>query len=165
MRCTLVGTRLVRLDLSTGAQQAWLTGTMSLQLAGADGLGHPLVELTSDSAGRPVDKPKLWLVTGPAQPVELRPPGGLGPPEIGPAGSVLEDGHGISGSRPRWRSSGYTGPQPGCSSCSGSTTASPATSPAAAPDPPRYRPRTTSLTTATANTGAGSLSRRLRRQR
>ncbi|TMC03851.1 MAG: hypothetical protein E6J41_26290 [Chloroflexi bacterium] len=87
-----MGTRLVRLDLSTGAQQAWLTGTMSLQLAGADGLGHPLVELTSDSAGRPVDKPKLWLVTGPAQPVELRPPGGLGPPEIGPAGSVLEDG-------------------------------------------------------------------------
>jgi len=94
MRCTLVGTRLVRLDLSTGAQQAWLTGTMSLQLAGADGLGHPLVELTSDSAGRPVDKPKLWLVTGPAQPVELRPPGGLGPPEIGPAGSVLDHARG-----------------------------------------------------------------------
>ncbi len=90
-----LGTELQRLDLRTGSQQTWLTGNVDLQLVGVDGSGHPLVELNSDSAGRAIDRPGLWLVTGPEQLVELRPPAGLDPPELGPAGSVLEDAHGI----------------------------------------------------------------------
>jgi hypothetical protein len=90
-----VGTTVLRLDLGTGAQQTWLTGTAKLQLVGVDGSGHPLVELTSDSATGSVDRPKLWLVPAAQQLVELKPPAGLDPPDIGPAGSVLEDGHGI----------------------------------------------------------------------
>ncbi len=87
------GAKLLRLDLATGSQQTWLT--RNVQLVGVDGAGHPLVELNSDSAGRTVDQPKLWLVMGPEQLVELRPLAGVDPPEVGPAGSVLEDGHGI----------------------------------------------------------------------
>lgn len=90
-----LGTKLLRLDLTTGSQQTWLARNLDLQLVGVDGAGHPLVELDSDSAGRTVDQPKLWLVTGPEQLVELRPPAGVAPPELGPTGSVLEDGHGI----------------------------------------------------------------------
>lgn len=90
-----VGTKLVRLDLGTGSQQTWLTRSVNLQLVGVDGSGHPLVELNSGSAGRTVDQPKLWLVPGPGQLVELQPPAGVDPPELGPSGSVLEDGRGI----------------------------------------------------------------------
>lgn len=90
-----VGTRLVRLDLTNGSRQIWLTQNADSQLVGVDGAGHPLVELNSDSAARTIDQPKLWLVTAPEQLVELRPPAGGDPPEVGPAGSVLEDGHGI----------------------------------------------------------------------
>lgn len=90
-----VGSKLLRLDLSNGSQQTWLTESADVQLLGVDGAGHPLVELDSVSAGRTIEQPKLWIVTGPDQTVELRPPNGTDPPEVGPAGSVLEDGHGI----------------------------------------------------------------------
>ena len=89
------GSRLVRFDLTNGSQHIWLAQNADLQLIGVDATGHPLVELTSDSAGRTIDQPKLWLVTGPGQTVELRPSGGVDPPEVGPAGTVLEDGRGI----------------------------------------------------------------------
>jgi hypothetical protein len=90
-----LGTKLLRLDLGTGAQQTWLSRVVDLRLVGVDRSGHPLVELNSGSAGRTVDRPKLWLVPGPDQLVELQPAAGGDPPELGPSGSVMEDGHGI----------------------------------------------------------------------
>lgn len=90
-----MGSKLVRLDLSTGAQEVWLTRDVDLQLVGVDRSGHPLVELNSESAGRPIDHPGLWLVQAPDQLVALQPPAGLNPPELDDAGTVLEDAHGI----------------------------------------------------------------------
>jgi hypothetical protein len=49
-----LGTKLLRLDLSTGSVQTWLTRNLDLQLVGVDASGHPLVELNSDSAGKAV---------------------------------------------------------------------------------------------------------------
>jgi len=89
------GRRLLRLDLHSASQQTWLTADAALQLVGVDASGHPLVELNSDSAGKAVATPKLWLVPAPGQLVELRATGGLSPPELTEVGSVLEDGHGI----------------------------------------------------------------------
>ena len=68
---------------------------VDLQLVGLDGAGHPLVELNSHSAGRTVQQPKLWLVTGPEQLVELRGAAGVDPPEVAQSGSIPGDGHGI----------------------------------------------------------------------
>lgn len=84
------GSRLVRMDLKTGAIVSWYKRTdIEFTVAGADGAGHPILQVTKASA------PQLLLITAANAATILSPAPGSAIPSLSNIVHPVTDSHGI----------------------------------------------------------------------
>lgn len=84
------GSRLMRMDLKTGAIGSWFKRTdVEFTVAGADGSGHPVLQVTKASA------PQLLLITGANSGTILMPAPGSAVPSLSNIIHPVTDAHGI----------------------------------------------------------------------
>jgi hypothetical protein len=84
------GSRLMRMDLKTGAIASWFKRTdVEFTVAGADGAGHPVLQVTKNSA------PQLLLITAANSATILQPAPGSAVPSLSNIVHPVTDSHGI----------------------------------------------------------------------
>jgi hypothetical protein len=84
------GSRLVRMDLKTGVTASWYKRTdIEFTVAGADGSGHPILQVSENSA------PQLFLVTGANAATLMPPASGSSVPSLSNIIHPVADTHGI----------------------------------------------------------------------
>jgi hypothetical protein len=88
--------RIVRLDLKTRAVSPWFRRPgKEVRAIGVDGLGHPIVTVSSPTDAGTSTSEELWLVTGPDLGKQIYSGAGSNSPDFVGFGTPLADSHGL----------------------------------------------------------------------